>query len=145
MQAKDHANDCQTAHYLPTRVESLPNFDRVNAAPRRNRTRETEIDTWWQSSCHDYRTERVPKARSKNLICRIQGQQPAVKPTYTLEFVAFAAEEPGMLGSKSYLAQQSLPVIAMINLDTLGLRSIIIAGESDRALACQNRQCGGNS
>ncbi|MGK0473757.1 MAG: hypothetical protein ACJAR0_004253 [Candidatus Azotimanducaceae bacterium] len=172
-QAKDHADDCAAYPYLPNRVESPPNFERVNDAPTRNRAREIEIERWWQSSCHDYRTGHVSKSRSKNLICRVQGQQSgiivigahydkvqsghgvadnwsgvvlvdelmrhfqAVTPTYTLEFVAFAAEEPGMLGSKSYLAQQSQPIVAMINLDTLGLQSMIIAGEPDRALACQ--------
>jgi Iap family predicted aminopeptidase len=174
VQANGPGDDCEINADALTRVESLPNFDRVNAAPKRNQTREIEIDSWWQSSCRDYRTEHVPKYRSKNLICRIKGQQSAVvvigahydkvqsghgvadnwsgvvlldelmkhfqaatPPTYTLEFAAFAAEEPGMKGSKSYLADQSIPIIAMINLDTLGLQSMIITGESDRALACQ--------
>lgn len=172
-QAKNHTDDCAAPDYSPSRVHSLPNFNRVNAAPKRNQTREIEINAWWQSACHDYRTERVPKYQSKNLICRVEGQRPdvivigahydkvqsghgvadnwsgvvlldelmkhfqATAPTYTLEFVAFTAEEPGMKGSKSYLAQQAMPIIAMINLDTLGLQSMIIAGESDRALACQ--------
>ena len=173
MNAQADANDCGSARFVPTRIESLPNFERVNAAPKRNRNREIEIDSGWRITCRDYRTETVPKSRSKNLICRVKGQLPAVvvigahydkvqngygvadnwsgvvlvdelmqhfqatTPTYTLEFVAFAAEEPGMRGSKSYLAQQSLPIVAMINLDTLGLQSMVIAAESDRALACQ--------
>lgn len=58
------------------------------------------------------------------------------EPTFTLEFVAFAAEERGMLGSKGYLARKSERPLAMVNLDTLGLGPMIISGESNRDLAC---------
>ena len=55
-QAKGLADDCETHDHPLTRVESLPNLERVNAAPKRNQTREIEIDTWWQSACNHYRT-----------------------------------------------------------------------------------------
>lgn len=60
-------------------------------------------------------------------------------PELTLEFVAFAAEEPGMFGSKAYLEQTERNIVGMINLDTLGLQATIIAGESDALLACKAR------
>ena len=59
------------------------------------------------------------------------------EPHYTIELVAFAAEEPGLFGSKAYLKQYQDPLVAMVNLDTLGLQSLIIAGESDPLIACK--------
>lgn len=61
----------------------------------------------------------------------------STKHTFSLEFVAFAAEEPGLFGARAYLQQQDLPIQAMVNLDTIGLQRLIIGGESDPALACQ--------
>ena len=44
---------------------------------------------------------------------------------HTFVFVAFTGEEQGMLGSKSYVAklskEQKQAIVAMVNLDTLGL------------------------
>lgn len=61
--------------------------------------------------------------------------QPLSKPEFSLEFVAFTGEELGLIGSKSYLKQIDRKVVAMINLDTIGLRPLIIAVESDPKLA----------
>ena len=59
------------------------------------------------------------------------------KPYYTLEFVAFGEEEPGMFGSKQYLlAHNQSPTIAMINIDTLGLGPIVVDKRSDESLNC---------
>ena len=55
---------------------------------------------------------------------------------YSLEFVAFAAEERDMQGAAAYLADQTHTAVAMVNLDTLGLRPMIISGESDEYLTC---------
>lgn len=55
---------------------------------------------------------------------------------FSIEFVAFAAEEPGMIGSKAYLKHNQRDISAMLNLDTLGLRPLIIAEESDPELIC---------
>lgn len=56
---------------------------------------------------------------------------------YTIDFVAFAEEEEGLYGSKEYVAQLDTPVVAMINLDTIGLTDLVIDGKSDDTLACQ--------
>ncbi len=58
-------------------------------------------------------------------------------PEYTLEFVAFTEEEDGLFGSKEYVEKVDGPVVAMINLDTIGLTDLVIAGRSDPTLACQ--------
>lgn len=65
------------------------------------------------------------------------GVKPEARPKYTLEFVAFAAEEDGLYGSKEYVKQLDAPVVAMINLDTIGLTNLVIAGRSDPTLICQ--------
>ena len=50
-----------------------------------------------------------------------------VAPRHTLRFVAFAAEESGLRGSRAYLEQlpdeERSRIVAMVNLDTLGLGS----------------------
>jgi hypothetical protein len=63
------------------------------------------------------------------------------QPEYTLEFVAFAEEEPGMLGSLAYVNKfvrrsDGELVLAMINVDTLGLKPVVIDKRSTPWLAC---------
>lgn len=148
-------------------------LEHVNEAPKSNRARQQLIESWWADHCNDSFTHDLPGKRSRNVICRVEGEQPDVlvigahfdkvqpgrgvadnwsgvvvldalvrhfqdrTPGITLEFVAFAAEEPGMFGSKAYLRQTGRNIIAMLNLDTLGLQSTIIAKESDAELACE--------
>ena len=59
------------------------------------------------------------------------------EPDLTIEFVAFAAEEDGLFGSKAYVDQNTKPITAMINLDTIGLGSLVVDGGSDSVLMCQ--------
>ena len=59
-------------------------------------------------------------------------------PSYTLDFVAFGEEEDGMFGSSAYLDANDLHLIAaMINIDTIGLRSLLIDRKSDPVLSCK--------
>lgn len=59
------------------------------------------------------------------------------KPRYTLDFVAFAAEEQGMFGAAAYLARtDEATIAAMINIDTIGLRSLLIDKKSAPQLRC---------
>ena len=63
-------------------------------------------------------------------------------PRYTLEFVAFGMEEQEMKGSQAFVSayqeelDSSRSIIAMINVDTLGLRSLLIDDRSSRHLRC---------
>lgn len=66
------------------------------------------------------------------------------QPEYTLEFVAFAEEETGMSGSLAYVRKleqnvDAEPVMAMINVDTLGLKPVVIDKQSSPGLACLAR------
>ncbi len=56
----------------------------------------------------------------------------------TWELVAFGAEENGLLGSKTYLRKDDGQgkILAMINIDTLGLGKVNIDSRSDDNLAC---------
>ena len=63
------------------------------------------------------------------------------QPEYTLEFVAFAEEEKGMVGSSAYL--QALlreidkdSLVAMINIDTIGLKPVVIDEQSAAGIGC---------
>lgn len=59
------------------------------------------------------------------------------EPKLTLEFVAFAEEEEGLYGSKEYVEQLDGKVVAMLNLDTIGLGDLVMSGGSDETLVCQ--------
>lgn len=152
---------------------TVPDFSHVDEAPSFNRAREEQIIAWWQTTCPDFRQQKVRKSRQDNLICRIQGQLDTkvvvgahfdkvgvgkgvadnwsgivlidalmqdfakTKPKHTIEFVAFTEEEDGLIGSKTYVDELESDVVAMINLDTIGLTDLVIAGRSDPRLACQ--------
>lgn len=63
--------------------------------------------------------------------------------SYTWEFVAFGAEEVSLEGSLQYVRKRDMaPVVAMINLDTLGLKATSVERRSDRGLACLARETG---
>lgn len=59
------------------------------------------------------------------------------RPHHTLAFVMFGEEEPGMRGSNSYVRDESVDdIIAMINVDTLGVDIATIDKRSDDRLEC---------
>lgn len=59
------------------------------------------------------------------------------RPHHTLEFVMFGEEEPGMRGSTSYIRGRDLDgIIAMINVDTLGVDVVTVDKRSDNDLEC---------
>ena len=57
-------------------------------------------------------------------------------PSNSIEFVAFAAEEEGLFGSKAYVDQSTTEIVGMINLDTIGLGPLIVSSKSDPELKC---------
>ncbi|HIG43502.1 MAG: M28 family peptidase [bacterium] len=66
------------------------------------------------------------------------------QPEYTLEFVAFAEEERGMVGSSAYLQAllrkiEKESLVAMINIDTIGLKPVVIDEHSTAGLGCLAR------
>jgi len=57
------------------------------------------------------------------LMCAENFASMKVKPTRSILFIAFSAEEKGLLGSKAYAAEPALPLdkcVAMINVDMIG-------------------------
>jgi Zn-dependent M28 family amino/carboxypeptidase len=67
------------------------------------------------------------------------------EPHNTLEFVLFGEEEPGMLGSRSFLHQRSPDEFdAMINVDTLGLDPLTIDARSSDELECLAQEVAGS-
>ena len=160
--------------------DQLPDFTKVDLAPKHNAKREAEITNWWAASCPNFSQQKVKRYRQDNLICRLSGNSERTlvvgahydkvsagygvadnwsgvllldalmqhftqsqnhgKRTLSLEFVAFAAEEDGLFGSKAYIQQLEHPVIGMINLDTIGLTDLIIDGGSDANLSCRARE-----
>lgn len=63
---------------------------------------------------------------------------------HIFQFVAFGFEEEEMIGSKAFvdeLAKNAVtPVVAMINLDTLGMKPVVVDPRSDRKLDCLVQQ-----
>lgn len=63
---------------------------------------------------------------------------------YIFQFVAFGFEEEEMLGSRAFVGQLEknavTPVVAMINLDTLGMKPVVVDPRSDRKLYCLVQQ-----
>ncbi len=59
-------------------------------------------------------------------------------PQHTMEFILFGEEEPGMLGSKTFVrAYPELDQVrAMVNLDTFGIGTTAVDKRSDRQLMC---------
>jgi Iap family predicted aminopeptidase len=61
----------------------------------------------------------------------------ANRPEFSLEFVAFAQEEEDMMGSRDYLdSVDTGQIVAMINVDTIGLGPLIIDTRSSLDLGC---------
>ena len=69
-------------------------------------------------------------------MARVMGAMPQSQRPYTLHFVAFGAEEMGLLGSKHYVEKlpkaQREPMVAMLNFDMVGRlgdeQGLVIAG-----------------
>ena len=65
-------------------------------------------------------------------------------PNYSIEFVAFAAEEEGLYGAKAYIQQTDHSMVGMVNLDTIGLRELIVSSKSDPKLICLTKSIADN-
>ncbi len=72
------------------------------------------------------------------LLARLLGEMKSARPNYTLAFVMFGEEEPGMVGSTAYLRAQEDAgnIVAMINLDTFGTGPVTIDRRSYYPLEC---------
>lgn len=71
------------------------------------------------------------------LISRLIDEFKLIKPEATWEIIAFAAEESAMLGSRAYVRDNRTDrVVAMINVDTLGMGIVRVDSRSDRHLSC---------
>jgi len=62
-------------------------------------------------------------------------------PQHTFQFIGFAEEELNLVGSKSYVRSLSAAslerIVAMINLDTFGLTTVMVDPRSEPHLACR--------
>jgi len=73
--------------------------------------------------------------------------QPRNRPAYSLMFVAFAAEEAGLIGSRHYTAQPPIPLaqhILVINLDLMGGGSnglMVVNGQEEAGVTDLIRRC----
>lgn len=75
------------------------------------------------------------------LLTQLQKRFKNTQPAHTIEFVAFAEEETGFYGARAFAAShEASDFIAMINLDTIGLRSLIIGAESSEEIRCNAEQ-----
>ena len=71
------------------------------------------------------------------LISRLIAELKLIKPEATWEIIAFGAEESAVLGSKAYVRDNNTDgILAMINVDTLGMGSVRIDSRSDTHLKC---------
>jgi Iap family predicted aminopeptidase len=72
------------------------------------------------------------------LITRLAAELMEHQPTLSWELIAFGAEESDLLGSKSYIKKEAEAgdILAMINVDTLGLGKVNIDSRSDERLDC---------
>jgi hypothetical protein len=76
------------------------------------------------------------------LVSRLLTELNALDLNFTWEIVAFGAEEVELLGSKTYIREvvrdEGLSdILAMINVDTLGLGTVKIDSRSDKNLKCR--------
>lgn len=60
------------------------------------------------------------------------------RPDSDFTFIAFGEEEPGMIGASQYVKSMSSgdPVSMMVNIDTVGIRDLVIDRKSSRRLQC---------
>ena len=72
------------------------------------------------------------------LMIRLLGQVTSQSNQLSWEFIAFADEEQGMLGSRHYVSTTNLKhVVAMLNVDTMGMAVNRIDKRSDPNLRCE--------
>ena len=71
------------------------------------------------------------------LVSRLIAELKLIMPRATWEIIAFGEEESAVLGSKSYVRNNDTDgIIAMINVDTLGMDTVRVDSRSDRRLKC---------
>jgi hypothetical protein len=78
------------------------------------------------------------------LVSRLISELNSLDLSVTWEIVAFGAEEIELLGSKTYIREAGRDeglsdILAMINVDTLGLGTVKIDSRSDERLKCQTK------
>jgi hypothetical protein len=78
------------------------------------------------------------------LVSRLISEINSLDLNFTWEIVAFGAEEIGLLGSKTFIREAVRDkglgdILAMINVDTLGLGTVKIDSRSHESLKCQTK------